>query len=167
MYILTLSHRRIDFSSVTNKDLEHLVRVCDQETYGTNQETVFNEEYPKFTELDATHFSPLFETGSMNATLTGLLKEEFIPDKMRNVGIRLDRCKLDVYGTESFFLSNLYIPLRGIFPCRAGFFLETPCQYAPKRKHAWFTDDCLAHRMRRWSPRSSWSRQGMGHRCYT
>ena len=93
--------RRIDFSDVTTEDLEHLSRACDQATFGVNQESVLNEQYRKSKKLDTVYFNPLLDTGSMNVTLAQLLKEEFIPDKMQNVSIRLARYKLNVYGTKS------------------------------------------------------------------
>ena len=93
--------RRIDFGDVTTEDLERLVRACDQATFGVNQESVLNEQYRKSKKLDTVYFNPLLDTGSMNVTLAQLLKEEFIPDKMQNVSIRLARYKLNVYGTKS------------------------------------------------------------------
>ena len=90
--------RRIDFGNVTNEDLEHLASVCDQATFGLNQESVLDEGYHKSKKLDTNHFNPLFDTGSMNIALTRLLREELFCDRKEGTNIRIARYKLNVYG---------------------------------------------------------------------
>ena len=98
--------RRIDFGNVIDEDLEHLTSVCDQATFGLNQESVLDEGYRKSKKLDTDYFNPLFDTGSMNIALTRLLREEFICDGMEDVDIRIDRYKLNVYGKRCLVCLN-------------------------------------------------------------
>ncbi|KAK7687706.1 hypothetical protein QCA50_008922 [Cerrena zonata] len=99
---------RIDFSDTTNEELQHLLKTCEQATFGVNQESVLDEQYRKSRKLDTAHFSPLFDVNGIN--LTGLLRREFLPDKLHDVDIRIARYKLNVYEPGSFFKPHVDTP---------------------------------------------------------
>lgn len=94
--------RRIDFNNASEEDLAHLARAGEPATFGVNQENILDEQYRKSKKIDTAHFSPLFDVNAGN--VVHLLRDEFIPEGMQDVDIRIERYKLNVYGMRSCFL---------------------------------------------------------------
>ena len=87
----------MDFTNVTDLQLDNLARACDPATFGLAQKDVLDESYRKAGKMDAnrfaTHFSPT-DQGILEIVSDFLLRGR-VPEK----SIRLELYKLNIYGT--------------------------------------------------------------------
>ena len=86
----------MDFTNVTDQQLENLARSCDPATFGVATKDILDESYRKAGKMDtdrfATHFSPT-DLGILEFISDFLLRER-VPEK----SIRLELYKLNIYG---------------------------------------------------------------------
>lgn len=96
-----LNARRLDFSDVTDDQLEHLSATCEPAAFGLNRENVIDERYRKAGKLDATHFAFCFDVPESD--LITIICDNLLRGRQVNSDIQLEKYKLNVYGKDSFF----------------------------------------------------------------
>lgn len=91
------SQSRLNLSTATETQLQHLSSACEPATFGLNQQDVHDETYRKAGKLDKTDFSPAFD--ALRAGLIKTVEEELVvPRYRKDITIRAEMYKLNVYG---------------------------------------------------------------------
>ncbi|TFK80501.1 hypothetical protein K466DRAFT_648634 [Polyporus arcularius HHB13444] len=100
---------RLNLSSATEAQLQHLADACQPATFGRAQQNVHDEAYRKAGKLDRTDFLLGFD-----AERTGLVdivhEELLIPRSKKKEAISAELYKLNVYGPGSFFKAHVDTP---------------------------------------------------------
>ncbi len=94
---LTLAYSsHIELGSAKEADIEALIDACMPATFSRGSENVLDERYQKALKLDAGNFSWLFNPDS--ARFVAELARGLCPWDSLDRGIRIEPCKLNVYG---------------------------------------------------------------------
>ena len=121
----------IDFADegLQDGDIQKLVDVCQQATFGRGDQDVFDESYRKAWKLDTSEFATQFDiirSGVMN-----IIHDQLLHDEKNNMKLEPHLYKLNIYGT---FTVDLILDTRVEVPriTRTWFVLQTPRRYAPE-----------------------------------
>lgn len=115
-HLLIPRHRFVDFAKPTEEQLVALAEACQPETTGRNNEMVVDESSRKVGKMDtsqfATQFSPL-TNGIIGSVDAGLLQGKFNGTRK---SIRVELCKLNVYGGSSIILPQIISITKTLLP---------------------------------------------------
>ncbi|PIL34916.1 hypothetical protein GSI_02703 [Ganoderma sinense ZZ0214-1] len=102
---------RINLSTASAEQLQHLADTCAPATFGVAGEDVYDESYRKAGKLDNKDFSITFDGRSSRlaeAVRTELLLEN--PMRVKSQDLKMELYKLNVYGKDAFFKAHVDTP---------------------------------------------------------
>ncbi|PPQ72211.1 hypothetical protein CVT24_002368 [Panaeolus cyanescens] len=97
----------VDFSNVTDSDLEALSDACQPASFGVGGQDILDVSYRKAGKMDTSRFSSQFSP--VTHGIIDLIREDlFKGEDERGIGVEL--YKLNVYGPGSFFKAHIDTP---------------------------------------------------------
>ncbi|KAI1789981.1 hypothetical protein LXA43DRAFT_1095884 [Ganoderma leucocontextum] len=102
---------RINLSTASIAQLQHLTDACAPATFGVAGEDVYDETYRKAGKLDNKDFTIGFDVNS--SSLVDVIRTELLvenPKKVKCEDLNIELYKLNVYGKDAFFKAHVDTP---------------------------------------------------------